>query len=239
MRNRRDTWFGDTRGSVLRFLGRWAFVVFIIIVAILGRSVLLPFVFANLIAYILAPIVQRMTVRSNGTRRMPRGLAIIICYIVFVSAVVGFLFLLVPRLSKDVARLGKEAPGLYKRINEEYTPQLARWLEHRFPSLSPQKPIEEAQPIVPEVPIPPGTAFTMTPLPDGRFAIQVTPNGIDVKPDQAGGYHVLAVEAPPEPATLEEKIRAYVRSGLVSLQSKLNDVVRVLQNIITGFIKGI
>jgi hypothetical protein len=38
VRGRRDTWFGDTRGSVLRFLGRWAFVVFIIIVAILGRS---------------------------------------------------------------------------------------------------------------------------------------------------------------------------------------------------------
>ena len=110
-RGRRETWFGDTRGSVLRFLGRWAFVVFIIIVAIIGRSVLLPFVFAGLIAYILAPIVKRMTLRRNGTRRMPRGLAIIFCYIVFIAAVVGFMFLLVPRLSREVARLGKEAPG--------------------------------------------------------------------------------------------------------------------------------
>ncbi|MFT3699625.1 MAG: AI-2E family transporter [Kofleriaceae bacterium] len=239
LRGRRDTWFGDTRGSVLRFLGRWAFVVFIIIVAIIGRSVLLPFVFAGLIAYILAPIVQRMTVRTNGTKRMPRGVAIILCYVVFVSAVVGFLFLLVPRISRDAARLGKEAPGLYKRVNEEYTPQLARWLEHRFPSLSPPKPIEEAQPIVPEVPIPPGTAFTMTPLPDGRFAVQVTPNGIDIKPDSQGGYRVLAVEAPPEAASLEDKLRQYVRTGLMSLQSKLNDVVRTMQNIITGFIRGI
>lgn len=239
LRGRRDTWFGDTRGSVLRFLGRWAFVVFIIIVAIIGRSVLLPFVFAGLIAYILAPVVQRMTVRSNGTRRMPRGVAIILCYVVFVSAVVGFLFLLVPRISRDAARLGKEAPGLYKRINEEYTPQLARWLEHRFPSLSPPKAVEEAQPIVPEVPIPPGTAFTMTPLPDGRFAVQVSPNGIDIKPDSQGGYHIAALEAPREAATLEDKLRQYVRTGLIALQSKLNDVVRTMQNIITGFIRGI
>ena len=71
---------------------------------------------------------------------MPRGLAIVICYIVFIAAVVGFMFLLVPRLSSDVARLGKEAPGLYKRINEEYTPQIARWLEQRFPSLRRRKP---------------------------------------------------------------------------------------------------
>ena len=238
-RGRRETWFGDSRGSVLRFLGRWAFVVFIIIVAILGRQVLLPFVFAGLIAYILAPIVDFMSKRPNGTRRMPRGFAIIICYIVFIAAVVGFMFLLIPRLSRDVARLGKEAPGLYKRINEEYTPQAAHWLEHRFPSLQPAKPVQEDQPIVPEVPIPPGTAFTLTPLPDGRFAMQVAPNGIDIRPDAAGGYHVQAVEAPPEPLTLEDKLRAYVHSGLVGLQSKLNDVVIVMQNLITGFVRGI
>jgi len=239
VRGRRDTWFGDTRGSVLRFLGRWAFVVFIIIVAIIGRSVLLPFVFAGLIAYILAPIVERMTVRRNGTRRMPRGLAIVFCYIVFIAAVVGFMFLLVPRLSREVARLGKEAPGLYKRINEEYTPQLAHWLEHRFPSLQPQKVVQEEQPIVPEVPIPPGTAVTMTPLPDGRFALQLSPNGIEIRPDTAGGYRIIPVEAHPEALTLEDKLRAYVRSGLVGLQSKLNDVVRVLQGVITGFVRGI
>src|SRR6185312_949306 len=228
-----------TRGSVLRFLGRWAFVVFIIIVAIIGRSVLLPFVFAGLIAYILAPIVERMTLRRNGTRRMPRGLAIVFCYIVFIAAVVGFMFLLVPRLSREVARLGKEAPGLYKRINEEYTPQLAHGPEHRFPSRQPQKVVQEEQPIVPEVPIPPGTAFTMTPLPDGRFALQLSPNGIEIRPDAAGGYRIIPVETRSEPLTLEDKLRAYVRSGLVGLQGKLNDVVRVLQSVVTGFVRGI
>ena len=238
-RGRRDTWFGDSRGSVLRFLGRWAFVVFIIFIAVIGRQVLLPFVFAGLIAYILAPIIDRMTKRANGTRRMPRGLAIIMCYIVFIAGVVGFMFLLIPRLSRDVARLGKEAPGLYKRLNEEYTPAAAHWLEHRFPSLAPTKPVQEDLPIVPEVPIPPGTAFTMTPLPDGRFAMQVAPNGIDVKPDSAGGWHIQAVEAPPEPLTLEAKLRLYMHNGLVALQGKLNDVVRILQDLLTGFVRGI
>jgi predicted PurR-regulated permease PerM len=238
-RARRETWFGEGGNSVWKFLGRWAFPLFVLLIAILGRSVLLPFVFASLIAYILAPIVKWMSERPNGTRRMPRGLAIIICYIVFIAGIVGFMFLLVPRLSRDVARLGKEAPGLYKRINEEYTPQLARWLEHRFPSLKPVKTAPEDQPIVPEVPIPPGTAFTMTPLPDGRYAMQLAPNGIDIKPTPDGGYHLQAVEAPPEPATLEDKLRAYVKKSLVGLQGKLNDVVRVLQDVITGFIRGI
>src|SRR6185503_16589614 len=111
-----------------RFLSRWGLPLFVVFILFLGRAVLLPFVFAGLIAYIMAPIVQRMSERKNGSRRMPRGLAIVICYIVFLAGVTGFMFLLVPRLSHDVARLGKEAPGLYKRINEEWTPSIARWL---------------------------------------------------------------------------------------------------------------
>jgi predicted PurR-regulated permease PerM len=237
-RTRSGTWFGQDAPS-RRFLSRWGLPLFILFILFIGRAVLLPFVFAGLIAYILAPIVQRMTERKNGTRRMPRGLAIIICYIVFLAAVTGFMFLLVPRLSRDVARLGKEAPGLYKRINEEWTPSIARWLEHRFPSLAAVKQHEEDALPVGDVPIPPGTAFTMTPLPDGRFAVQLTQNGVDIKPTPDGGYHVQALEAPPEPASLEDKLRTYVKKGILGLQSKLNDVVRVMQSIITGFIRAI
>ena len=72
-----------------------------------------------------------MTERKDGTRRMPRGLAIVFCYILFIAAVVGFMFLLVPRLSRDVARLGKEAPALYKKANDQYVPELARWIDPR------------------------------------------------------------------------------------------------------------
>ena len=237
-RSRRDTWFGES-SPARRFLSRWGFTLFVVLVVLLGHAVLLPFIFASLIAYILAPIVARMTLRKNGTRRMPRGLAIIICYIVFIAAVVGFMFLLVPRLSRDVSRLAKEAPGLAKKIDKQYVPSVARWLEDRFPSLRVVKPTPEEQPIVPDVPIPPGTAAVFTPLPDGRFALQLTANGIDVKPTPDGGFHVQALETPPEAQTLEEKLRAYAKKAVFGLQSRLNDVARVFQDIIAGFIKGI
>ncbi len=237
-RSRRDTWFGEG-APARKFLGRWGFTLFVLLIAFLGRAVLLPFVFASLIAYILAPIVDRMSRKPSGAKRMPRGLAVIICYIVFIAALTGFMFLLVPRMSREITKLAKEAPSIYKRINEEWTPSVAHWLEHRFPSLAAVKAAPEELPIVPDVPIPPGTALTMTPLPDGRFAVQVTPNGIDIKPTADGGYRVAPLEAPPEPLTLEDKLRAYVKHALVGLQSKLNDVVRVLQDVITGFIRGI
>ena len=238
MRTRRDTWFGENAPS-RRFLARWGFPLFIVLIAFIGRKVLLPFIFAFLIAYILAPVVRWMSERKNGTLRMPRWLGIIICYIVFLAAVTGFMFLLVPRLSRDFARLGKEAPAMYQRINDEYVPSVARWLEQRFPSLAQVKSVPEEQLPVADVPEPPGTAFTVTPLPDGRMAVALTPNGVDVKPTPDGGFHLQALEAPPEPLTLEDKLRAYVKKGIVSLQSKLNDAVRFGQAIIMGFIKGI
>ncbi len=127
-----------------------------------------------------------------------------------------------------------------KRINDEYTPQLARWLEQRFPSLAQVKTPAEDQPVVAEeVPLPPGTAFTMTPLPDGRFAVQMTSNGVEIKPTADGGYHLQALETAPEPANLEDKLRSFVKKSMIGLQSKLNDVVRVLQDVIAGFIRGI
>jgi predicted PurR-regulated permease PerM len=266
-RSRSQTWFGES-GALRRFVTRWGFPLFVLLIVFLGREVLLPFVFAGLIAYILTPVVHWMVDRADGTRRMPRGLAIVACYLVFISLVAGFLFLLVPRLSRDVARLGKEAPGLYKRINEEWTPEVARWLEGRFPSLSRPKPAEDprdatrggvngpASPVqrgregppsieepvpspVPDAALPSGTAFTVTPLPDGGYAMQLAPNGIDVKPQADGSFHIQTNETRPEPASLEDKLRAFVKKTLLGLQDKLNDVVRLGQSLIVGFIRGI
>jgi predicted PurR-regulated permease PerM len=222
-----------------RFIKRWGFLVAIILIVIWGHSVLLPFIFAALIAYVLAPVVKWMSERKDGTHRMPRALAIIICYIVFIALVTGFMFLLVPRLSTDVARIGKEAPGLYKKMNEQWTPEIARWLENRFPSLAAVKTAPEEPAVVPDVPLPPGTAFTMTPLPDGRFAIQIPPTGIDLRPLPDGSYHVQINEELPSALTTEDKIRAFVKKAMVAAQSKLNDLVQAGQAFLSSFVKGI
>ena len=85
-RTRRDTWFGENTPA-RKFFTRWGFPLFILFVAFLGRKVLLPFIFAFLISYILAPVVRWMSERRNGTYRMPRAVAIIICYIIFIAAI--------------------------------------------------------------------------------------------------------------------------------------------------------
>ncbi len=237
-RTRSQTLFSSDN-PVWRFIKRWGFLVAIILIVIWGQAVLLPFIFAALIAYILAPIIKWMVERKDGTKRMPRALAIILCYILFIGLVTGFMFLLVPRLSSDIARLGKEAPGLYKKMNEQWTPDIARWLENKFPSLAGVKAPPEEPAVVPDVPLPPGTAFVATPLPDGRFALQIPPTGIDIRPLPDGMYHVQTNEAPPTPLSTEDKVRAFVKKGMAAAQSKLNDLVQAGQAFLSSFIKGI
>lgn len=204
----------------------------------LARHVLLPFVFALLIAYILAPVVQRMSARADGTRRMPRGLSIIICYIIFLAALAGFMMVLVPRLSKDVARIGAELPQLYDKLNEEWAPDAARWLEHRFPSLAPEPEALVESPIVADVPLPPGTSFVITPLPDGRMAVQLSPAGVDID-QRGGGYTIIAREESPEQMSTEERIRFWANNALGSLQSQLGDAVRFGQALLGAMVGGI
>jgi predicted PurR-regulated permease PerM len=217
----------------------WGFLGFCILVLILARHVVLPFVFALLVAYILAPIVNRMSRAPDGRRRMPRGLAIIFCYIVLLAAVGLFMVALLPRVYKDLSRLGSEAPSMYQRINDEYVPELAAMLEDRFPSLRAEEREREEAPLVADVPLPPGTQFVVTPLPDGRMAVQLQPTGIEVVPRRGGGFMLAPREDEPEPVRLEDRLRNIATGALGGLQSDLGDVFRLGQVIITRVIKSI
>jgi predicted PurR-regulated permease PerM len=217
----------------------WGFLGFAILVLVLARHVVLPFIFALLVAYIFAPIVNRMSRTRDGKKRMPRGLAIILCYIVLLAAVGTFLFTLLPRLYKDVGRLGAEAPTAYQRLNDVWVPQFASWLEERFPSLRAQEQEKVEPPVVADVPLPPGTSFVMTPLPDGRMAVQLQPSGVEITAHSGGSYVVAPREETPEPVRLEERLRTLAKSALGGLQSELGDVFRVGQVIITTVIKSV
>ncbi len=236
-RSRARTAFGEG-GWVRRLTKLWGFLGFAILVVVLARRVILPFVFALLLAYVLAPLVSRMSEGPGGRKRMPKGLAILICYIVLITSIVGFMGILLPRLSKDAARIGAEAPALYQRLNDEWAPGLGRWLERRFPSLAPQARDPNAAPVVPDVPLPPGTSFVLTPLPDGRMAVQLQPGGLEMRP-LGHGYVLVPNEQPQEEQRVEDKIRAVATNALAGLQSELGDVFRFSRKLITGFARGV
>jgi predicted PurR-regulated permease PerM len=225
------TWFR-------RFAKLWGFALFVVLLAWLFRAVLLPFVFAVVVAYILAPAVNRLARVRVGAHTMPRGLAVIICYVVLLSAIGLFFAAFLPRLSGDVARLGREGPRLWAKVNDEWTPTAARWLEKRFPSLAQDKTLPEAPMVdaIPgEPPPPPGTVFVLTPLPSGDHAVTLVGQGVEL--ERADEHRViLRPREEAKPRKLEDVLRARLVKLVAGLESQAGDLIRVGQSIVTGLV---
>ncbi len=219
----------------------WGFLGFCVLVLLLARQVVLPFIFALLLAYILAPVIRRLSVKKDGSRRMPRAVGIILCYAVILSVVAAFMLLLLPRLTRDIGRVGAEAPAMYEKLNDIWVPELAGWIRERFPSADPPPP-KLAQNWAPDVTdslVPPDTQILVTPLADGRLAISLQPTGVEVRPQKDGSF----ILAPSKKATvelnLEDKLRAQTRGLLSGLQTQIGSVFRFGQAVIRALIKSI
>ena len=68
-----------------QFAKLWGFALFCILVVYIFREVALPFLFAILVAYILAPLVARFSQMRIGARPFPRWVAVIILYVFILS----------------------------------------------------------------------------------------------------------------------------------------------------------
>lgn len=84
--------------------------------------VLMPFLVAAVLAYVLHPAVDRLA-RPRGA--LPRLLAVLIVELSAVAVVLGVLFLIVPILSRELPLLREQIPVLAVRVNEQIAPWLA------------------------------------------------------------------------------------------------------------------
>src|SRR3982751_4007545 len=78
---RRGPGASRTLAWMRRFAKLWGFALFCVFVVYLFRDVALPFLFAILVAYILAPVVDRLARFRIGGRPFPRALAVILLYV--------------------------------------------------------------------------------------------------------------------------------------------------------------
>jgi predicted PurR-regulated permease PerM len=225
--------------SLRRVTRLWGFLGFVILVLVLARGVILPFVFALLVAHILAPVVRRMAHRPDGTLRMPRWVAVIVCYTVFLGVLSTAMITLLPRFTGELTRMARELPALYTTINDDWAPKLAGWIEERFPAAErPRPPVHPIQPGQSDF-LPRDTTFVLSPLPDGRTAVELPPGGLALIPRHDGGFDVRSDKPPTESVDLEDRIRLWTRERLQGLQSRVDDLVRVGQGLVVGFARGI
>jgi predicted PurR-regulated permease PerM len=227
-----------------RFAKLWGFALFCIFVVYLFRDVALPFLFAILVAYILAPLVDRIGRYKVGGRPFPRGLAVILLYIFILSGLSLFIGYFIPKLSGDFARLFREAPQLFSRLNKEVLPQAGAWVDKRF---GPEVENDEALP--PEADTPaahprdPAHGVMLEPLPDGRYRLDLRNLAFEVQP-AANGRYIIAAPHAEETEVLtggkwERAIKKWLTERLKSAQGESKRVVEYGQKFVAALVSGI
>jgi predicted PurR-regulated permease PerM len=113
-----------------------------ITLCIVAHAVMLPFVLALVVAYVLTPAVLRVE-----KTRVPRWAAILLVYAITLGAIGGFIGTIVPRLVTEGRGLAAEWPNLTRKVRDEWLPALDR----RLGGFSGAEAPAEATPAAPEV----------------------------------------------------------------------------------------
>jgi predicted PurR-regulated permease PerM len=87
------------------------------------KSILLPFLLAGILAYVCAPMVDRLQ-----RLRMPRLLAVTLVMLALTCAIAGVALIIFPMFAREVGTLIGRLPDIANQINERWMP----WLRETF-----------------------------------------------------------------------------------------------------------
>src|SRR5262249_50757541 len=140
--------------------------VLVLALLVWAREVLLPFVLALIIAYVLTPLVA-LAERA----RVPRAAAILLVYAITLSSLYATIGLIAPRIQDEAQKLVDDAPALTNELSTKWAPKAEAWM---------QRQLERAH--LTPAPPPPGPtapAIEIAAQPDGSFRIDIG-SGVDV-----------------------------------------------------------
>ncbi len=103
------------------FAGGFALCVGLTLFAV--REVMLPFVLAMVLAYVLTPLVSMLE-----ARRIKRGWAIVLLYAVFIGTLVLAVRGAMPRVLQEGGALARDLPGMLHNVEQKVTPPLRELL---------------------------------------------------------------------------------------------------------------
>jgi len=211
-----------------RFLRRWGFALLLLVALLLFRQVALPFVLATMLAYVLAPAVERLTRLRAFGRRLPRPVAVIILYVGILGALGVFFGAFLPRLSGDFARLFREAPPFFTKVKTEYAPRASAWLEQNFPSDAPSSPKADVGPREPR-------RLQVSEVGRGRWELSL--EGLDVELDPIGqGRYALG---PRHDATSDGRLADLMNNLARSLETETMELLKLGQRFVAGLIRAV
>ncbi|PRP91000.1 pheromone autoinducer 2 transporter [Enhygromyxa salina] len=211
----------DTMLTVLRTFWRlWGLLAFLLLLLIWFRGIVLPFIFATLVAYLLEPLVRRMAPRL-GDRR---GLSVVLLYLALVTFGFGFLGGVLPGVVSDLSTLRESTPSAMAKINEEWLPRVSTWFEETFPGmLGPEPEVEREQ----------VSELIVQPQPDGSYRVDLSGAHLEVH-ESSGGWVIET--SPKQKANIAELLRDIIASKGDELTEAATEAVRAVISGIASFV---
>ncbi len=173
------------------FFGVSAVVLVAVLIAF--REVLLPFLFAIVIAYVFEPVARRLT------KWMPRWIAVVVVILGLLGVIGGLGAFAVPPIVVEIQRLTEEAPAMVRRARTEWLPTIEDELRTRMD--------EYARSDTSHPPPMRGDEGGTTPAMDGGVGGRYASEAILVEPGERGGYEV---HLPPKGIEVHRDGNSYV-----------------------------
>jgi predicted PurR-regulated permease PerM len=153
-----------------------ATLALLLLVVWLTREVLLPFLLAGVIAYVLTPLVA-LCERA----KVPRALAIILVYAATFSVIYTFGALTAPRIYAETAKLARDAPVLVRELSTKWGPRIDAWVAGL---------LDRSEPARDEPPRTPAPAFEVYQSEGGEYGIRLG-SGFEIVQEGQGHWRIV------------------------------------------------
>jgi predicted PurR-regulated permease PerM len=205
-----------------RFFRQWGFGLFIIAMILVFRDVLLPFIFAFALAYLMAPIIHRLQ------PRLGRAASVILVYLSTFGIVAIFLIVFLPALVQDFSRLRDTAPAALEYVDQTYLPKVTKWFEESFGTLTTAAPPAEM----------PHSELLARPGPDGTWAISLENVRLSFE-DGGNGTWKLHTPRNHTEAGLSDTLRKLVVTKGSEYTGQIAGFLRTLVSGVTAFLTNL
>jgi len=201
-------------------------------VLVAARQVLLPFILALIVAYVLLPAVRRVE-----QRKVPRWAAILLVYAATLGAVGWFFSAIVPRLVVEGRALGGEWPRFTATVRDEWLPvvdkKLAVWSGQPANGGSNGAVTSPSAAPVEEKPPP----FQIIARPDGSYDVHVADNVI-FHEKREGVWEIEQVEKT-RVISSAQFLRDGFDKGVAYLQENSIELINIGRRIVSAVSYGI
>jgi predicted PurR-regulated permease PerM len=238
----------------------WLLLVLVLGFAWLFHDILLPFLLAMFVVYLMEPVVGRLTRVRWGRWAFSRFGAVVLVYLLAFGAVGSFGTLLAMRLQGELVTLVTETPEMLRQLREERLPRINRMMDRMLtwmdlaeleppddqaasPAWAP--PAEDAPAEGIERSVPRGLLVVPAGEPGEGWEVRWPLDGMHVEPLANGAWRVsqgtvtapvLPVVLRPRQFDLEVMLTESLRWGEGTSRSQLTWMVELLQRLLEGFV---